>query len=66
LNPDYPLWRDFAYGYEQGKLAIDVINGGSLLRDWVDDALTTPQDLDTLAMPDEQAWLSECQGYLCY
>jgi hypothetical protein len=21
-------WRDFAYEYEQGKLAIDVINGG--------------------------------------
>ncbi|MGC2223208.1 MAG: hypothetical protein WA624_13000 [Methylocella sp.] len=34
LYPDYPLWRDFAYEYEQGKLAIDVINGGPLLRDW--------------------------------
>jgi hypothetical protein len=66
LYPDYPLWRDFAYEYEQGKLAIDVINGGPLLRDWVDDALSTPQDLDTLAIPDEQAWLSERQGYLCY
>ena len=28
LYPDYPLWRDFAYEYEHGKLAIDVINGG--------------------------------------
>jgi hypothetical protein len=59
LYPDYPLWRDFAYEYEQGKLAIDVINGGPLLRDWVDDARATPQDLDTLAIRDEQAWLSE-------
>jgi uncharacterized protein YbbC (DUF1343 family) len=66
LYPDYPLWRDFAYEYEQGKLAIDVINGGPLLRDWVDDARASPQDLDTLAIPDEQAWLSECQGYFCY
>jgi Protein of unknown function (DUF1343) len=66
LYPDYPLWRDFAYEYEQGKLAIDVINGGPLLRDWVDDARATPKDLDTLAIPDEQAWLSERQGYLCY
>jgi len=66
LYPDYPLWRDFAYEYEQGKLAIDVINGGPLLRDWVDDARATPQDLDTLAIPDEQAWLSQRQGYLCY
>src|SRR4029079_18046406 len=28
LRPEYPLWRDFAYEYEQGKAAIDVINGG--------------------------------------
>ena len=49
LYPDYPLWRDFAYEYEHGKLAIDVINGGPLLREWVDDASATPQDLDALA-----------------
>ena len=46
LYPDYPLWRDFAYEYEHGKLAIDVINGGPLLREWVDDAAATPGDLD--------------------
>ena len=23
LYPNYPLWRDFAYEYEQGELAID-------------------------------------------
>jgi hypothetical protein len=23
LYPDYSLWRDFVYKYEQGKLAID-------------------------------------------
>ncbi len=40
--PDYPLWRDFAYEYEHGKLAIDVINGGPLLREWVDDAAAMP------------------------
>jgi hypothetical protein len=49
LYPDHPLWRDFAYEYEQGKVAIDVINGGPLLRAWVDDASATPRDLDTLA-----------------
>ena len=37
LYPDYDLWRDFPYEYELGKLAIDVINGGPLLREWVDD-----------------------------
>ena len=54
------------YEYEQGKLAIDVINGGPLLREWVDDAAATPQDLDALAVPDEQAWLNERRGHLRY
>jgi hypothetical protein len=48
------------------RLAIGVINGGPLLREWVDDARAPPQDLDTLVIPDEQAWLSQRQGYLCY
>jgi len=48
--------RDYPYEYEHGKLAIDVINGGPLLREWVDDAMATPQDLEDLTMPDEQAW----------
>jgi uncharacterized protein YbbC (DUF1343 family) len=66
LYPDYVLWRDFAYEYERGKLAIDVINGGPLLRDWVDDASATPQDLDALARTDEHAWSDERQEYLRY
>jgi uncharacterized protein YbbC (DUF1343 family) len=66
LEPKYPLWRDFPYEYEQGRLAIDVINGSSLLRDWVDDAATTPGDLDALAVVDETSWESERQPFLIY
>src|SRR5256885_10483306 len=66
LAPDYPLWRDFAYEYERGKLAIDVINGGPLLRQWVDDKAATPQDLHALAVRDEQAWLGERQDPFLY
>jgi uncharacterized protein YbbC (DUF1343 family) len=66
LSPDYPLWRDFAYEYEQDKRAIDVINGSPLLREWVDDANATPQDLDTLTLPDEKAWASERRAHLRY
>ena len=64
--PNYPLWRDFAYEYEHGKLPIDVINGGPSLRAWVDDAAATPHDLDALTVPDEQAWTSERQRHLLY
>jgi uncharacterized protein YbbC (DUF1343 family) len=66
LYPDYPLWRDFPYEYEHGRLAIDVINGSPLLREWVDDSTSTAQDLDALTRPDEQAWLDERQPYLRY
>ena len=57
LYLDYELWRDFPYEYEFGKLAIDVINGSPLLREWVDDASAAPGDLDHLAAQDEQAWI---------
>jgi uncharacterized protein YbbC (DUF1343 family) len=64
--PDYPLWRDFPYEYETGKLAIDVINGGPLLREWVDDPAATPGDLDAAALKDEAAWREARQPYLLY
>jgi uncharacterized protein YbbC (DUF1343 family) len=66
LYPDYPLWRDFPYEYAFGKLPIDVINGGPILREWVDDAGAVPGDLDAAALPDEQAWREERRPYLLY
>jgi uncharacterized protein YbbC (DUF1343 family) len=65
-RPDYPLWADFPYEYEFNRLAIDVINGSELLRQWVDDPIATPQDLDALARADESAWQAARQGSLLY
>ena len=66
LYPDYELWRDFPYEYAFGKLPIDVINGGPSLREWVDDPASTPEDLDAVAKPDEQAWLKTRAPFLLY
>jgi uncharacterized protein YbbC (DUF1343 family) len=66
LRPDYPLWRDFPYEYERGRLAIDVINGGEALRRWVDDPTTTTHDLETLAAADEAAWQDARRPFLIY
>ena len=66
LYPDYPLWRDFAYEYEAGKLAIDVINGGPALREWVDDPAALPNDLEIIAAADEQKWEEERRPFLLY
>ncbi len=66
LYPDYDLWREFAYEYERERLAIDLINGGELLRQWVDDPAAQPADLEALASSDEQAWLEEREPLLLY
>ncbi len=65
-QPDYLLWRDFPYEYELDRLAIDVINGSPLLREWVDDAQALPQDLEKLLLMDEQKWREERQPFLLY
>lgn len=66
LYPDYDLWRDFSYEYEFGKLAIDVINGGPGLREWVDDTAAGAGDLDAAAGPDEAAWRDDRARHLLY
>jgi uncharacterized protein YbbC (DUF1343 family) len=66
LRPDYALWRDFPYEYERERLAIDVINGGPQLREWVDDAAAQPGDLDARALPEERDWLEQRSGVLIY
>ena len=66
LYPDYDLWRDFPYEYAFGKLAIDVINGGPALREWVDDSRAAPGDLDALTVPDEAAWAESRRPFLLY
>jgi uncharacterized protein YbbC (DUF1343 family) len=66
LQPDYSIWRHFDYEYEHGKLAIDVINGSELLRQWVDDRNATPADLEALAVPDETSWAAERRPLLLY
>ena len=65
-HPGYDLWRDFPYEYEFDKLAIDVINGGPSLREWVDDAAAVPADFDRLAEADETAWYEARAPHLLY
>ena len=66
LYQDYELWRDFPYEYVFDKLAIDVINGSPLLREWADDSNAGPGDLDAITAPDERDWVERKQGFLLY
>ena len=66
LYPDYEIWRDFPYEYEFERLAIDVINGGPALREWVDDPAAGPADLEALTAPDESRWQDDVADLLLY
>jgi uncharacterized protein YbbC (DUF1343 family) len=66
LWPDYEIWRDFPYEYEFERLAIDVINGGPALREWVDNPASAPADLEELASADEAAWRRTIAKHLLY
>ncbi len=65
-RPEYELWRDFPYEYEVDRLAIDLINGSELLREWVDDQEAMPGDLEAVAGKDESAWILEQEEVMLY
>jgi uncharacterized protein YbbC (DUF1343 family) len=66
LDPEYQIWRDFHYEYERNRLAIDLINGGPALREWVDGRGSLPHEFDARLKKDEAIWLHERQSFLLY
>jgi uncharacterized protein YbbC (DUF1343 family) len=66
LYPDYLIWRDFPYEYETERMAIDLLSGGTFLREWVDDPGARPADLEARLVADERAWRDSRAPYLTY
>lgn len=64
--PQYKIWRDFNYEYESDRLAIDLINGSPLLREWVDDSEGLIGDFDKLIQIDEKNWELQIAEHLLY
>lgn len=65
-NPNYDIWRNFPYEYEFDRLAIDLINGGPELRDWVDNIKAPVADFEAMLLKDEKAWASASRQYYLY
>ncbi len=74
-NATGQLWRFAPAGggfyrlttkFKGTDLCLDVINGGPLLRQWVDDAAATPAELDALTRADEQAWRAARTPFMIY
>lgn len=59
-------WRDPPYEYEYEKLPIDLLNGTTWVREWVDNPQSTVMELEQFLGPQEQAWQQRVQPYLLY
>ncbi|MGH8553828.1 MAG: DUF1343 domain-containing protein, partial [Methylococcales bacterium] len=66
IAPEYPIWRDFPYEYVTDRLAIDVIDGGENLRNWVDEPPASYADLHARLVADESSWFEESRGFYLY
>jgi uncharacterized protein YbbC (DUF1343 family) len=66
VHPDYSLWHDHAYEYTEGRLAIDVIDGGPLLRRWVDDPAADIEEREARLTGDEASWIEQRRSVLLY
>lgn len=66
VHPAIELWRDFVYEYESDRLAIDLITGGTFLREWVDDPDSSAGDLEAHLVPDEIGWMQAQSASLLY
>lgn len=65
-QPGYEIWRNFPYEYEVDRLAIDLINGGPTMREWVDNKSATAADFEKLLAVDEQVWLQTSKKFHLY
>ena len=65
-QPAAELWRHHEYEYEIDRLPIDIINGGSQLRHWVDDDTLHLNDLISLLDETRALWLPEIAPFYRY
>ncbi len=66
LSPDYELWRYHDYEYESERAPIDLINGGTFVREWIEDDNAGIADLEDRLRHDEAAWADQIQDLLLY
>jgi uncharacterized protein YbbC (DUF1343 family) len=64
--PGYGLWHHLDYEYESGRLAVDLLSGGTFLREWVDNASAKAGDFEERLVADERAWEEIRRPFLMY
>jgi uncharacterized protein YbbC (DUF1343 family) len=66
VHPDYAIWRNHPYEYTENRLPVDVIDGGPLLREWVDDPRAGFEEREARLLRDEAEWAEERRPALLY
>lgn len=66
LYPDYNLWKNPPYEYENEKMPIDLICGSSLVREWVDDNNASVGDLEKILSSHESKWKKIQKAHMLY
>lgn len=66
LYPDYEMWSHHDYEYELGKLPFDVINGGTFIKEWIEDSEAAAGDLETVLLEHESQWQHSIEEFLIY
>ncbi len=64
--PEFDLWRQPPYEYEEKLLPIDILSGSSLLREWVEDDRASLEDWNQELLRDEREWQKEREPFLLY
>ncbi|MGE3683670.1 MAG: exo-beta-N-acetylmuramidase NamZ domain-containing protein [Bdellovibrionales bacterium] len=66
IHPEWNLWRQPPYEYEQTLLPIDILSGHDKLRAWVANANPDVHVWDESLREDEMNWERERREYLLY
>ncbi len=64
--PTYEIYRDFSYEYIDGKLPFDSINGGTQLREWIENKNANVADLEKRLRKDEMRWAKFSEKFHLY
>ncbi|WP_455211063.1 exo-beta-N-acetylmuramidase NamZ family protein [Kaarinaea lacus] len=66
LYPEYEMWSHHDYEYELTKLPFDVINGGTFIREWIEDSEAVALDFEKVLTEHESQWQQSVEGLLIY
>lgn len=66
VHPEFTIWRNPPYEYEEKHLPIDILSGHSQLREWIADSRPLAKEWDESLKKDEQSWETERAPYLLY